>query len=83
VKKDTENLQFVGGVVPLEVIAHTLKDGQFILVYRVNQSSRTVLKEVAEEIIWSRNVENVFSDSPLFRNGDVFTLMSPCIIVIV
>jgi hypothetical protein len=46
-------------------------------LYRVIQSSSTILKEVAGEITWSRKCKLIFlSDSPPFPNYDVFTLMS-------
>jgi hypothetical protein len=39
-------------------------------IYRVIQSSTTILKEVVTEIIWRRNVNKVFTYSPLYPSYD-------------
>jgi hypothetical protein len=46
-----------------------------LCLYRVIQSSSTVLKEVVGEIIGTENVV-LFTDSPLFPTYNVFALMA-------
>jgi hypothetical protein len=50
--------------------------GFCLLIYTVIQSSSTIVKDVAGEIIWNKNVNKVSSDLPQFQSYKFLTFMS-------